>query len=75
MTAATRSPSCSLVPVLRHDGPTETCGTFTPEDDSPLVLLIGSRASALRICDLAKRHSLDPRALLAFAQREARAED
>jgi hypothetical protein len=60
--------SASPVPVLHHDGATNTCGTFTPEDASPAVLVIGSGASAERISRLAQRHGLDPRALMLFAR-------
>lgn len=63
-----QSPQSPAVPVLRHAGDAETCGTFTPEDDSPPVLMIGSRASDERIAKLAARHGIDPRVLVMFAR-------
>lgn len=56
-------------PILRHAGFTEQCGTFTPEDDGPPELWIGSRASDERIARLAARHGFDTRALIYFARK------
>lgn len=55
-------------PILRHAGCTDHCGTFTPEDDSPPVLLIGSRASDERLERLAAKHGFDSRTLVYFAR-------
>jgi hypothetical protein len=55
-------------PYLRHAGCTDQCGTFTPEDDSPPELWIGSRASDERIERLAVKHGFDPRTLIYFAR-------
>ena len=55
-------------PVLQHDGCTDRCGTFTPEDEGPATLLIGARASAEQIARAAARHDIDPVALLQFAR-------
>jgi hypothetical protein len=56
-------------PTLHHAGHTDTCGTFYPEDDSPPVVSIGSRAAEERIERLAARHGLDARALNLWARR------
>ena len=65
----TAVPTCApVVPVLRHAGSTDYCGTFIPEDDSPPVLIIGARVNAERIEALARRHGLDVAMLLAFAR-------
>lgn len=63
------TPLNPAVPLLRHDGQTVTCGTFTPVDESlPPVLVVGSLASEARLTRLALRHSLEPRALILLAR-------
>jgi hypothetical protein len=52
--------------MLQHAGDTATCGTFTPEDDSPTALVIGARASKRAVQRLAERHRLQPEDLYAF---------
>lgn len=52
------------VPVLVHDGDSERCGTFTPEDDSAPTLVVGRNAATEAIQRAAARHGVDPLALL-----------
>lgn len=53
---------------LHYAGNTKKCATFTPEDGSPAVLVIGAKASPQRIESLAKKHGADPDALLRFVR-------
>lgn len=62
------APAANAVPVLQHDGESDRCGTFTPEDDTPPVLLIGRKASPEAIHRAATRYGLDALALLHFAR-------
>lgn len=54
--------------ILQHAGHTDVCGTFTPEDDGPICIEVGARASAERLRRPA-RHHLEPESLLIFARR------
>lgn len=56
------------VPVLQHAGRSDQCGTFTPADDGPPVLIVGTLASPEKISSLAQRHGLEAQMLLAFAR-------
>lgn len=53
--------------MLQHAGDCATCGTFTPEDDGPTAIVIGSRAPLDSLRRLAVKHRLEPEALIAFA--------
>lgn len=55
--------------MLKHAGNTSECGTFFPEDGGPVVLVIGSQAPKEAIRRLARFHTLEASALLAFAGR------
>lgn len=48
--------AANAVPVLQHDGESVRCGTFTPEDDSAPVLLVGRAAPVEAIYRAAIRH-------------------
>ena len=52
--------------MLQHLGNTAQCGTFTPEDDGPVVIAIGSKAPESKVRRLATRHGLQFEDLLKF---------
>lgn len=47
-------------------GPYATCGTFTPEDDSPPTIMIGWFASDEACRREAARNGIEPATLIAF---------
>ena len=57
--------------ILRHAGQSETCGTFTPEDQGAPVMLVGSLAGIDRLTKLAQRHGIEPRTLIDYARKGA----
>jgi hypothetical protein len=58
-----------VVPIMRHDGESELCGTYVPEDDSPPIIMVGAKASEQRIANLAQRHRIDVRMLLTVVRK------
>ena len=68
MSAGTSS-AAPVVPVLRHDGNTDLCGTWTgEEEDAAPVLIIGRQAPDAKIQRLAAKHGMDALALKNFAR-------
>lgn len=59
--------------MLQHAGDTDACGTFTPEDEGPTRIVVGSRAPRMAVCRLASRHGLQAEDLLAFQHAQPRA--
>lgn len=81
---ATKAPKCSSavaradhvrvlgeIPdrILQHISDSDICGTFTPEDGGPTLIVVGERASTERLRGLAAKHHLEPEALMMFARR------
>jgi hypothetical protein len=58
-----------VVPLLQHAGCSDQCGTFTPEDDGPPVVIVGALASDESIRSVARRHGLDFLVVQAFARK------
>lgn len=56
--------------MLQHAGDTDAC-TFTPEDEGPTRIVVGSRAPKLAVCRLASRHRLQAE-VLAFQHAQPR---
>lgn len=59
-------PQCP--PELHFGGQNDKCMLFTPEDDSPRVLMIGSLVSDERLERVALKYGLDPEAVRAFVK-------
>lgn len=59
---------CGRMPhrMLQHLGNCSDCATFTPEDDGPVVLMIGAHAAEDKLRNLARRHGLRLEDLLTF---------
>lgn len=55
--------------MLQHAGATDVCGTFTPEDDGPVCIVVGALACAETLRRLAAKHHLEPEFLLLFSRR------
>ena len=58
-----------VVPLLQHAGRSDQCGTFTPEEDGPPVVIVGTLASDESISNVARRHGLDFHLVQAFARK------
>jgi len=54
--------------MLHHAGDSDACGTFTPEDDGPTCIVIGTRAPMNKLLSLAAKHHLEVAALARFAR-------
>lgn len=55
--------------ILQHAGDSDACGTYTPEDGSPMAIVVGARAPVDKLRNLAARHGLEVDALVLFARR------
>lgn len=63
-----RSANAPAVPVLQHAGHSDQCGTFTPENDGPPVVMVGALASEEALSSVSRRHGLDFQLVRAFAR-------
>lgn len=52
--------------MLQHAGDCAACDTFTPEDETPMAIVIGSRAPIESLRRRAAKHCIEPDALIAF---------
>ena len=52
---------------LQHAGNAATCGTLTPEDGTPVAIVVGRNTPIEALTRLAKRHGIEPQALALFA--------